>query len=180
MPTPPTEGTQFHKMFDTPIELVTRKDARVEMFVNQASTLGAQNAKIVFGRDVYYHLFNGPAVPENQIFRLRPAKPRELRMNGVSLCSDAREREAFDILFALSRKTFPEMVAGFRICLDTTREGEAFLLDELGRRSASRPVDYFRPHSSQTFRRRCSVLGFPFWRSSDDLLQPFYVYCTQC
>jgi hypothetical protein len=166
-------------MIDTPIELVTRTDPRVEMFVAQARTLGEQNAKIVFGHYVYCDLFNEPLLPENQIFALRPAKRRELRVNDARLWSNVGERQAFDVLYSMSRKAFPELISGFRICLDTACEGGAVLLDEIGRRSASRPVDYFRPLSSRTFYRRCIRLDVPFWRGSDDLLRPFFEYCVR-
>lgn len=161
------------------MELVTRKDSRVEMFVRQARRLGEQNAEIVFGHTIFCDLFNEPLVPENQIFHLRPAKPRELRKTDAALFSGTREREAFDALFTMSRQTFPHLIANFRICFDTSSDGDAFPVDYLGQRRASRPIDYFRPHSSRTFYERCLKIGCPGWRGSDQLLQPFYEYCTQ-
>jgi hypothetical protein len=156
--------------------LVTRKDQRVQNFIRHGRDLG-DHAELVFGRHVYCTLLNEPLVPENQIFLLRPAKPRELPASHAGIFTGS-QRESFDTLLGLARYEFPHLIADFRICADHEQEGECFLVDSFGQRTASRPSDYFRCYSASTFRRRCLTLGCGGWRGSDDTLPDFYAYCT--
>ena len=159
------------------MKFVTRKDASIEMFVARAHELGSRNCEIVFGRSVFCDIFNEPRVPENQIFRLRAAKPREIPKDFAEIFTTFSERKAFDALLTLCRDAFPERLANFRICLDEDLSGNAFLANDMGQKSAVRAIDYFRPKSAQTFRYRCNKLGFSGWWGSSPTLTPFYDYC---
>jgi hypothetical protein len=158
--------------------LATRKDYRVQDFLTHAQRLGQDNAEIVFHRDVMCGFFNEPLEPQNQIFLLRPAKPRELPASYASLFSGV-QRESFDVLVAFSRYEFPHLIADFRICADAEHEGQRFLRDSFGQRSPSRSTEYFHCHSARLFRHRCLKLECGGWRGSDDALPDFYAYCAQ-
>lgn len=161
------------------MQLVTRKDPRVQTFIENVRRLDQDLVEIVLQRDLLCVLLSEPNAGENQIFGLRPVKPAEIRASDKTLFTDPIERAAFASLVELSKDSFPTLVADFRICLEMGDRNMAFLADYYGDRTEARPVDYFRVSSPAALRLRRQKLGCigNFWARSGSVLTEFYDYC---
>ena len=162
------------------MQLVTRKDPRVQAFIESVRRLDRNLVQIAVKRDLLCVLLSEPKAGENQIFGLRAAKPREIRASVKNLFTDPIERAAFASLVELSRESFPALVADFRISLKQDDQDMAFLTDYHGDRTEARPVEYFRPSSAATLRLLIQKLGCngSFWSRSKSVLDQYYDYCV--
>ncbi len=155
--------------------LATREDPRIQEFISLVRIVGEDTCKLILDRRLYCAIFNGAEFRDNQVFVLRPAKPRELS-HFKYLATSSQTSVALIKLKNLSETAFPEEIANFRIFPSKEQGAQAFLVDVFGRQSESKPVDYFRPKSLVTFRTHCLNLNV-VWIGANNLREPFYRFC---
>jgi hypothetical protein len=160
------------------MRFAARTDPHLQNFIKLARALSDRGCLPVFERRLHCALFNEPEFPDNQVFLLRPAKPKQLRAYDFGL-GDRETAAALTEMKSLAEVGIPEEVANFRILPSGKYALIVCLVNTFGQRSAMKGIEYFHPKSSVTLRVRCLNLGSFVWCGSSRMIAPFYRYCLQ-
>jgi len=148
------------------------------------SDLAAKIRQIPYGtgpfleRSVLLDFTNPVRYPQNLIFFLRPAKKTEM----ANLLHDylrGEEKLIAEGLAEIIKDAWPRRIANFRFLRDSEDSTRLFLMNDMGEKSASRPMDYFATKSRRTLLKRGLNLGNFLWHGSDVMIGPFVKFCLQ-
>ena len=118
-----------------------------------------------------------PKFPENQVFALRPAKPKELRAF-IREDLDEQEAEKLAELRAMAELGFPIEIANFRILPCVQEPSKVVLANVYGERFEARDINYYCPRSSHTMKVR-ALNNNSSWFGTTEMIAPFTKFCLE-
>jgi hypothetical protein len=161
------------------MRITTRADLDIQRFISLANLIGLRSFESMIDRRLYCDLINHSEFPENKIFVLRHATTNELRRLDfpIELNTEDKKASALTELLTLAKTCFPEQISNFRIVRRAECFSEAFLVNEYGETSPTRPLEFFRSKSKATIMKHCLSLGGYVWCGPFKMYEPFYGYC---